>query len=110
MNGKTRTFAYPGNGRSLEIDAALCRACGACFEVCPHATIAPDADGVARVARREACMECGACARACPFGAIAVEAGVGCAAAILSGLLRGTAPDCGCGGSDGGCGDGPPCC
>ena len=104
----TGSFTYPGNGRSLAVDAARCRACGACFEVCPHAAIEPGPDGVARVAEREACMECGACARACPFGAIAVESGVGCAAAIINGIRRGTAPDCGCGGD--GCADGPPCC
>jgi hypothetical protein len=42
-------------------------------------------------------MECGACARNCASGAIAVKAGVGCAAAIIGGMLRGTEASCGCG-------------
>jgi hypothetical protein len=33
-------------------------------------------------------MECGACSRNCPAGAIAVEAGVGCAAAVINGMLN----------------------
>jgi hypothetical protein len=47
-------------------------------------------------------MECGACSLNCPAAAITVSAGVGCAAAIIIGKLRGTAPTCGgdscCGG------------
>jgi ferredoxin len=42
------------------------------------------------------CMECGACEQNCAFGAIAVNAGVGCASAIINGMLRGTEPECGC--------------
>jgi len=49
------------------------------------------------MADRDACMECGACARNCPTGALSVKAGVGCAAAIIVGALRGTEPTCGCG-------------
>jgi hypothetical protein len=41
-------------------------------------------------------MECGACARNCVPGALRVKVGVGCAAAIIGGLLRGTEPACGC--------------
>jgi ferredoxin len=40
-------------------------------------------------------MECGACAGNCPFGALEVHKGVGCAAAILYGLLTGEEPSCG---------------
>jgi hypothetical protein len=46
-------------------------------------------------------MECGACALNCPANVIGVNAGVGCASAIIMGWLNGKEPDCGCG--DGGC-------
>jgi NAD-dependent dihydropyrimidine dehydrogenase PreA subunit len=101
--------AYIGNGSSLAIDQGLCIGCGDCLDVCPHGVIelveaaampARKLPSIARVFRREGCMECGACARNCPVGAIAVQAGVGCAAAIIVGKLRGTEPTCDCGGSD----------
>jgi ferredoxin len=47
------------------------------------------------------CMECGACALNCPTEAIEVNAGVGCAAAIIMSWVTGKAPSCGC--DDGGC-------
>jgi MinD superfamily P-loop ATPase len=74
-------------------------------DVCPHAVFAIEGKK-ARIARRDTCMECGACARNCPVDAIAVDAGVGCAGAIILGKLRGTAPTCGgeagCDGDKGG--------
>ncbi|MFH1368966.1 MAG: 4Fe-4S binding protein [Elusimicrobiota bacterium] len=33
---------------------------------------------------KDLCMECGACKRNCPSGAIKVQAGVGCAAAVIN--------------------------
>ncbi|HEX3031965.1 MAG TPA: ferredoxin, partial [Bacillota bacterium] len=41
----------------------------------------------------------------CPTGAISVRAGVGCAYAVIRGLLTGGPPSCDCGG-----GDGDSCC
>jgi hypothetical protein len=41
-------------------------------------------------------MECGACALNCEFGAIVVNTGVGCAAALINGMITGGAPTCGC--------------
>jgi Fe-S-cluster-containing hydrogenase component 2 len=70
--------------------------------VCPHAVFDMDGETV-HIVDRDACMECGACARNCPVGAVSVEAGVGCAIAVIRGALRGTAPDCGCSGNT-------PCC
>jgi hypothetical protein len=41
-------------------------------------------------------MECGACTNNCEFGAIEVKAGVGCAAAVIRGMISGGEPECGC--------------
>jgi ferredoxin len=41
-------------------------------------------------------MECGACALNCPSKAIKVNAGVGCAAAIIMSWFTGKEPSCGC--------------
>ncbi len=84
---------------SIRIDGEKCTGCGLCLTVCPHQVIALT-DGRAAVKDRDACMECGACQRNCPFEAVTVEAGVGCAYAIVKGMIRGTAPDCGCGEGD----------
>lgn len=89
-------YRYIMNGESLKIDAEKCTGCGICREVCPHAVLAI-AEKKAVVTDRRKCMECGACSLNCPFGAIAVNKGVGCAAAIIGGFLKGTGPDCGCG-------------
>ena len=78
---------YLRNVVTLELDPHLCTGCGMCVTVCPH-----DVFGIegrkARVADRDACMECGACARNCPVEAVRVDAGVGCAAAVLRSALR----------------------
>jgi ferredoxin len=58
----------------------------------------------AAVTDRDLCMECGACARNCEFGAISVNSGVGCAAAIINGMITGGEPSCDCGGATSCCG------
>jgi len=98
---------------TLELDPARCAGCGRCVEVCPHDVFSlvqrpSRADGTpgssrqphrqSQIVHRDRCMECGACALNCAAGAIRAGAGVGCAAAIINGLVRGTAPDCDCGG------------
>jgi hypothetical protein len=41
-------------------------------------------------------MECEACALNCPTGAISVQAGVGCAAAVISAALGRQSSSCCC--------------
>lgn len=89
-------------GRSLVLDTDACICCLRCIEVCPHAVFEQDGKKV-RIESRQYCMECGACARNCPVSAIQVESGVGCAAAIINGILKGKAPSCDCGGDKGNC-------
>ena len=90
MNG----FRYLKNATTLELNVPACIGCGRCVEVCPHQVFVI-ADRKARLQDRDACMECGACARNCAFDAISVEAGVGCAAAVIIGFFTGTEPTCG---------------
>ncbi len=106
-----RTLRYLKNGETLVLREAECVNCGECVEVCPHAVFAM-AGSSARIIDRGACMECGACALNCPAKAISVKVGVGCAAAIIIGKLRGTAPTCGsdCGGGAKDAGRGKGCC
>ncbi len=78
---------YILNGHSLVLDSERCSGCGRCEEVCPHAVFAITNRKVT-IAHRENCMECGACKMNCPAQAIEVEAGVGCAAAIISSMRR----------------------
>jgi ferredoxin len=92
---------YIAGVTTLKLDDDLCIGCGVCLTVCPHAVLRSEAKKVA-INHPDACMECGACAMNCPTDAIQVASGVGCAAAVINGALRGTEPSCDCGGSDGG--------
>jgi ferredoxin len=94
---------YLSNVVTLKLDEKKCNGCGTCLTVCPHAVFALH-DHKAQIVDRDACMECGACARNCPPGAIEVDAGVGCATAVLKGAVTGKWAPCGCGPS---CCDGP---
>ena len=80
---------------TLAYDAAKCVGCERCSEVCPHGVF-DVVDGKARITDKDFCMECGACAKNCPADAIRVNAGVGCAAAIIYGWVTGKEPTCGC--------------
>jgi NAD-dependent dihydropyrimidine dehydrogenase PreA subunit len=82
------------NVASLSFEEGKCTGCGRCTEVCPHGVFELSGAKV-KVAEKDLCMECGACALNCPAGAIAVNAGVGCALAIIMGWLTGTEPTCG---------------
>jgi NAD-dependent dihydropyrimidine dehydrogenase PreA subunit len=89
-------MAYLKNVATLDLNEEKCVGCGTCSEVCPQAVIAVNAIGRVWVKDRDACMECGACSRNCPTGAFSVQAGVGCAAAVINSMLgRSDAPCCG---------------
>ncbi|MCL2876678.1 MAG: 4Fe-4S binding protein [Betaproteobacteria bacterium] len=91
---------YLENVTTLSFDAERCVGCERCTHVCPHGVF--DMDGrKAKITDKDRCMECGACALNCPAGAIKVNAGVGCAVAIIYSWFTGKEPTCGC--SDDGC-------
>ena len=86
---------YLKNVVSLSLNTEKCTGCGKCTEVCPHGVF-DLAEGKAKIVKKDSCMECGACALNCPAGAIKVEAGTGCAAAIIISWFTGKEPACGC--------------
>ncbi|MTK53179.1 mercury methylation ferredoxin HgcB [Paludibacter sp.] len=90
-----KTLQYLKNVVTLKLNPDLCTGCGMCTIVCPHAVFEM-VNGKACIVDINDCMECGACSNNCRFGAITVKAGVGCAAGILNGILRGTEPSCDC--------------
>ena len=92
---------YLKNVTTLKYAADKCVGCGRCTEVCPHGVFEID-ERKARIADKDSCMECGACALNCPAKAIEVNAGVGCAAAIIYGWFTGKEPTCGCSDNGGG--------
>jgi NAD-dependent dihydropyrimidine dehydrogenase PreA subunit len=90
---------YLTNVVTLELMPERCTGCGRCLEVCPREVFGKNGKTV-RIVDRDLCIECGACMMNCSFNAIRVNAGVGCAAAIINGLIKGGEPECGCGGND----------
>jgi len=91
----TTSFTYLKNVTTLELNPELCTGCGMCAMVCPREVLAL-ADGKAEIISRDDCMECGACAQNCPTAAITVDAGVGCAAAVINSMLGRTGDSCCC--------------
>lgn len=86
---------YLADVTTLKYVPGKCAGCGRCVEVCPRGVFVMK-DKRAAITDRDLCMECGACARNCDFSALTVNAGVGCAAAIINGMLTGSEPTCGC--------------
>ena len=89
---------YLANVVSLELFPERCTGCGRCLEVCPREVFAKNGSTVS-IADRDRCIECGACMMNCSFAAVRVRSGVGCAAALINGLIRGGEPECSCGGT-----------
>jgi len=87
---------YISGVAKIEYNNSKCKGCGRCVEVCPHAVFAMQ-NKIAVLLDKDACMECGACAKNCEYGAIKVDAGVGCAGALIASMLKGNknAPSCG---------------
>lgn len=93
---------------TLKMISDKCIGCGRCLEVCPHGVFEME-EHHAQIKNPDNCMECGACTQNCIAGALSVTSGVGCAVAMINGILTKGDPDlgtCGCG-SDSGSGS---CC
>ena len=90
---------YLKNVTTLSFTPEKCTGCKTCTQVCPHGVFTMD-EGKAKIIEKDSCMECGACALNCPAKAIDVNAGVGCAAAIIMSWFTGKEPTCGCSDSD----------
>jgi NAD-dependent dihydropyrimidine dehydrogenase PreA subunit len=88
-------FRYLANVVTLTLDVDKCTGCGTCAEVCPHGVFVVE-NRKAEIVDRDACMECGACAKNCAAEALTVQAGVGCAAAVINEMLHSGEPTCDC--------------
>jgi len=98
MNSSANTgLTYLKDVVTLKLIEEKCIGCGMCEIVCPHRVFAISARK-AVITDRDLCIECGACSKNCPVAAIEVEAGVGCASAIIYSWLTGKEPSCGCNG------------
>lgn len=73
---------------TLEYNAKKCTGCEMCTIVCPM-RIFKMRGKKAYPDTKEKCIECGACMRNCAYGAIKVDAGPGCAAAVLASNFKG---------------------
>lgn len=79
---------------TLQLDENKCTGCGMCIDVCPHEVFKTNGQHVV-IQNRDACMECGACSLNCPINAISVNAGVGCANAVINAILGRNNGECG---------------
>lgn len=93
---------YLKNVVTLQLDQQKCNACRMCVNVCPHEVFHIKGKK-AFIQNKDFCMECGACEKNCPEGAISVRSGVGCAAGVIYGLIKGTEPSCDCSNTNSNC-------
>lgn len=75
-------MTYLNNVTTLKLDQSKCINCLRCTEVCPH-HVFNKLESKVEIMDKNRCIECGACRMNCPVAAIAVDAGVGCASAII---------------------------
>lgn len=90
---------------TLKLTSEKCTGCGRCVEVCPHGVFDLK-DHRVQIAAIDNCMECGACTQNCAFGALTVKSGVGCAIAMINGIMTKGNPDlgtCDCGDESSNC-------
>ena len=97
---------YLKNMATLELDESKCTNCQICIDVCPHNVFEMvnqkfTLEQKLAIVDKDACMECGACVSNCRPLALSADIGVGCAAAFISDMTRGTviekiAPSCDC--------------
>ncbi len=78
---------------TVQIDREKCTGCRDCVIVCPQQLLAIE-NKKAVIVDRDLCMECGACMVNCEPEAITVDYGVGCASAIINGMLSGGNASC----------------
>ena len=83
---KMEKMIYLKDVVTLQLNEKKCSGCGMCVVVCPHAVLGMNNNKV-HIENKDACMECGACAMNCPTKALTVQAGVGCAAAVINSAL-----------------------
>ncbi|MCX6271233.1 MAG: mercury methylation ferredoxin HgcB [Bacteroidetes bacterium] len=88
--------SYIKNVVSLQLEVEKCDGCRLCVTVCPR-NVFEVTERKAHIIRLDHCIECGACMMNCAEGAIFVKSGVGCAAGVINGMIRGTEPSCDCG-------------
>ena len=86
---------YLSNVTTLKYNPEKCIGCKRCTEVCPHRVFKMENERTT-IKDKDSCMECGACVLNCPVKAISVNAGVGCAFAIIKGWITGQKPSCDC--------------
>lgn len=79
-------MVYLKNVVTLQFNKEKCSGCGMCMVVCPHAVFGMNG-GRVQIENKDDCMECGACSMNCPAGALSVQAGVGCASAVINSAL-----------------------
>ncbi len=76
---KAAALMHPGQlvaeAVSARVDAARCRACGTCLDICPFGapTLVPQNGRLVSRINEGVCLGCGACAPACPSRAIEVR-------------------------------------
>jgi NAD-dependent dihydropyrimidine dehydrogenase PreA subunit len=96
---------YLAGVSTLKITPENCTGCGRCVEVCPHEVFELQ-NRKATIIAIDNCMECGACAQNCAFSALSVKSGVGCASAMINGIMTKGDPDlgtCDCSGTSSNC-------